>query len=92
MLYVDLNEKYIIERFPELKEEDYSTNHILKRIFNMYEELSKEGDENTQNLVEVSLLEGLWDERMTYDRALELMGKETKIIWNRIEWLNIPVD
>lgn len=124
MLYVDLNEKYIIERFPELKEEvvkevefleeflpsvifenifhsftnsllkkeDYSTNHVLKRIFDMYEELSKEGDEDIQNLVEVSLLECLWDERVTYDRALELMGQETKTIWDRIEWLNIPVN
>ncbi len=123
LLYTDLDEKYIIERFPELekkvieevaflgeflphviwgnifnsytvsllKRKDYATNQDLKRIFEMYEDLSRDGDEDIQNMVEVTLLEYLWDEKITYDRALELMGNNTKKIWDNIQWLKVPL-
>ena len=74
-----------------LKQEDYSTNKTIRRIFDMYEELSSNGDEETQNLVQVTLLEYLWDEKTTYCRALEIMGEETKALWNNIyNYLNTP--
>ena len=74
-----------------LKQDDYSNNIILNRIFNMHEELSSNGDFETQNLVQVTLLEYLWDENTTYNRALELLGEHTKKLWNCIEnYLSVP--
>lgn len=74
-----------------LKQDDYSNNIILNRIFNMHEELSSNGDLETQNLVQVTLLEYLWDENTTYNRALELLGEHTKKLWNCIEnYLSVP--
>ena len=74
-----------------LKQEDYFTNPALNRIFNMYEELSSQGDFETNNLVQVTLLEYLWDEKITYDRALEWIGEHTKELWNDIyNYIGIP--
>ncbi|MCR5478321.1 MAG: hypothetical protein K6F27_00490 [Ruminococcus sp.] len=74
-----------------LKRDDYLTNKTLNRIFDMYEELSSKGDDETQNLVQVTLLEYLWDERTTYDRALELIGDHTRELWNYIyAYISIP--
>lgn len=82
-----LNEKVV----DLLKKEDYLQNGLLQRIFGMYEDFAVQGDEETQNLLEVTLLEYLWDERVTYERALELMGGGTKRVWNRIKgYLRIP--
>ncbi len=115
--YSNLNEEFIIKRFPELKEQveeemsglgeflphvifgnvfnpltvsllkqdDYLTNKTIIRIFDMYEDLSSNGDNETQNLVQVTLLEYLWDEKITYNRALKLIGEHTKKLWNDID-------
>ena len=120
--YSELDAQFIINRFPELKEQvekecgsgeflphvvfgnifdpltvsllkqdDHAENKTLRRIFDMYEELSSEGDEETQNLVQVTLLEYLWDEKTTYNRALELIGERTKELWNYIySYLIVP--
>lgn len=82
-----LNEKVV----KLLKKEDYLQNELLHRIFSMYEDFAVQGDEETQNLLEVTLLEYLWDERVTYERALELMGGGTKRVWGHIQgYLRIP--
>ena len=74
-----------------LKQDYYSKNKTLNRIFYMYEEMSSKGDDETQNLVQVTLLEYLWDERTTYDRALELIGDHTRELWNNIyAYISIP--
>lgn len=74
-----------------LKREDYLQNELLHRIFRMYEDFAVFGDEETQNLLQVTLLEYLWDEKVTYERALELMGDGTKEIWEYIHrYINIP--
>ncbi|MDE5861880.1 MAG: hypothetical protein K2H28_06750 [Ruminococcus sp.] len=73
-----------------LKKDDYRNNNLLERIFRMYEELAEYGDTETKNLLQVTLLEYLWDEYITYSRALELMGKETKLINQSIDYLKIP--
>ena len=66
-------------------------NPLLHRIFDMYEELAC-GDEETQNLVQVTLLEYLWDEKSTYARAEKLLGERTKQLWKNIaEYLDIPL-
>ena len=57
----------------------------------MYEDFAVMGDEETQNLLEVTFGEYLWDEKVTYERALEMMGEGTKRIWERIRgYLRIP--
>lgn len=67
-----------------LRQDDYKTNTVLKRIFEMYEDLSANGDFETQNLVQVTLLEPLWDDRTTYRRAAELIGEQTRAAWEDI--------
>ena len=73
-----------------LKLESFKQSDTLKRIFDMYEELASRGDEETKNLVQVTLLEYLWDEKITYERAKELMGENTKKLWAQIDYLNAP--
>ncbi len=73
-----------------LKSDDFSTDQLLKRIFEMYEEMSSEGDAEVRNLVEATLLEYLWDEKKTYDRALKMMGEKTKELWDDINYLSVP--
>lgn len=74
-----------------LKQDDYKTNPVLERVFRMYEDLAEYGDTETKNLLQVTLLEYLWDEYTTYSRALELMGEHTRII-NKdiINYLKVP--
>lgn len=74
-----------------LKRDDYLSNDTIHRIFCMYEELSSNGDDETKNLVQVTLLEYLWDEKTTYSRALELLGEHTKELWDYIySYFKIP--
>lgn len=73
-----------------LKLDGYRQSDTLKRIFDMYEELSSQGDEETKDLVQVTLLEYLWDEKITYERAKELMGESTEKLWEQIDYLNVP--
>lgn len=82
-----LNEK-VVEL---LKKEGYTQNQLLQRIFMMYEDFAVHGDEEIKNLLQVTLLEYLWDEKVTYDRALELMGDGTREIWEYIyRYIRIP--
>lgn len=74
-----------------LKRENYKTNPLLERIFCMYEDFAEYGDTETKNLLQVTLLEYLWDEYITYSRALELMGEHTKDINKNIaDYISVP--
>ena len=48
-----------------LKRDDYSKIQQLLQVFDMYEDFAS-GDTETQNLLQVTLLEILWDEAITY--------------------------
>ena len=73
-----------------LKRDDYSKIKQLLQVFDMYEDFAS-GDTEIQNLLQVTLLEILWDEAITYERAMELMGEKTKEIWDYIYgYLYIP--
>lgn len=67
-----------------LKQHDYLNSNLIERIFTLYEELSEYGDEETKNLVQVTLLEYLWDEKVTFDRAYSLIGNHTRKLWDNI--------
>ena len=67
-----------------LKRDDYSNSKQLLQVFDMYEDFASSGDTETQNLLQVTLLEILWNEAITYERAMELMGEKTKEIWDYI--------
>lgn len=57
----------------------------------MYEDMAANGDDEVKSLLEVSLLEYLWDEKKTYEKAMKLMGECTREIWNDIgSYLNEP--
>lgn len=73
-----------------LKLDSYKQSDTLKRIFDMYEELASQGDEDTRDLVQVTLLEYLWDESITYERAKKLMGESTQELWAQIDYLKAP--
>ena len=76
-----------------LKRKDYLENEVLHRIFGMYEDMAVTGDKEVQNLLQVTLLEYLWDEKITYERALEIMGIGTRAIWEYIhEYILIPTE
>lgn len=74
-----------------LKQDGYKSDNLLERIFAMYEDFAECGDTETKNLLQVTLLEYLWDEYITYSRALELMGRHTKDINKNIaDYLSVP--
>ena len=74
-----------------LERDGYSADGTLHRIFEMYEEMAAGGDDETRNLVQVTLLECLWDEKITFERAAGLLGERTKELWKDISsYLSAP--
>ena len=71
-----------------LDEKDVKT---INKIFAFYEEMAKCCDEEVRNLLQVTLLEYLWDEKIIFQRAEKYMLPETKKINDLIgEYLNKP--
>ena len=67
-----------------LMSKEHSENDFVRRVFEMYEDLAANGDDEVKSLLEVSLLEYLWDEKTTYQKAMELMCERTREIWDDI--------
>lgn len=65
---------------------------LARRIFEFYERLAEYGDEETRNLLQVTLLEYLWDDYDVYSRAVEMMGEKTRLIDREIgAYLRRPI-
>ena len=63
----------------------------ITKVFNFYEELALCDDEEVRNLLQVTLLEYLWDEKLVYERACTYMLPATKQINVYIgDYLNKP--
>lgn len=74
-----------------IKKNEYKNNKLLKKIFDLYEQMAKYGDEDVKNLLQVTLLEYLWDDYTVYTRSLEVMGNYTLEINEGIhDYLYIP--
>ncbi len=71
-----------------LKHQD---QQMIKRIFEFYEELANSNDMEVKNLLQVTLLEYLWDDPIIYNNAIKHMLTETKNINDQIgEYLRKP--
>ena len=56
----------------------------IEKIFEFYEELACSDDMQVRNLLQVTLLEYLWDEKVIYENALKYMLPKTRAINNEI--------
>jgi hypothetical protein len=63
---------------------DNSDRQQIEKIFRFYEELASSDDVEVRNLLQVTLLEYLWDEKFVYKNALEYMLPKTRLINNTI--------
>lgn len=74
-----------------IKNEEYDKNKLLEKIFDMYEQMAKYGDDEVKNLLQVTLLEYLWDDYVVYTLSLKMMGDHTLLINQDIAaYLHIP--
>ncbi|MDE5741167.1 MAG: hypothetical protein K2H90_01805 [Oscillospiraceae bacterium] len=74
-----------------LKKPDYSINPSVAKILDFYEKLAEYGDNEVKNLLQVTLLEYLWDDYTVYTRTIEMMGEHTRSINKEIEnYLHFP--
>ena len=75
-----------------LKSPEQEDALLARRIFDFYERLAEYGDEETRNLLQVTLLEYLWDDYEVYSRASEMMGEKTRLINQMIgSYLRKPI-
>lgn len=57
---------------------------FIRRIFDFFEFLAANGDEELENMLQVSLLESLWSTKNSYENSLLLMKPKTRSINDRI--------
>ena len=68
-----------------------SNNDSLGKVFQFYEELATSEDEEVRNLLQVTLLEVLWDEKVILEKAYTHMLPETRKANERIrEYISYP--
>ena len=80
--------KYVTELLRE-----NSDSQQIKKIFQFYEEMASSEDVEVRNLLQVTLLEYLWDEEIVFRNALQHMQPKTRIINSDIgAYLKIPVE
>lgn len=64
-----------------------------KKIFEFYEHLARSNDNDVKNLLQVTLLEYLWDDYDVYSAAIKFMGINTKILNEEInKYLSQPIN
>ena len=88
-IYADVLNPFLLGYF---KKPNSNDTELVERIFGFYEDLAVNGDSETKSLLQVSLLEPLWDHRESYSGAQKFMENETKVIFDSISaYLNIPM-
>jgi len=65
----------------------------LHQVFSFFEDIAQSEDEETRNLLQVTILESLWDEKEIYEKSQNYMFPATKQINNLIgTYLRIPCE
>ena len=78
------------EQFIILIEEETNVEGI-QELFEFFEKMASCGDQDVQDLLQVTVLESFWDENKILTRAEKLMGPQTKLINNNIsDYLGRP--
>jgi len=68
-----------------------SDSKAIQQVFGFLEDLAQSEDEEVINLLHVIILEALWDEKDTYEKACKYMLPMTKQIYGLIgEYMKIP--
>lgn len=80
IVFGDVLNPYLLELLKSDKEID-----ALKRIFDFFEQMANCNDEKVQNVLAVTVLERLGDEKTILNTATKYMGKQTKVISNDVE-------
>ncbi len=73
-----------------LKNSTNTNDIVANKIFGFYEKLAKSNDEEVRNLLQVTLLEYLWDDYDLYSGAIKYMGINTKSINEEIKKYLFP--
>lgn len=69
-----------------------ATEPLVLRVFEFYEELADSEDEEVRNLLQVSLLEPLYDRKASYEGSRLFMGDKTRELFEMCaEHINIPI-
>lgn len=63
---------------------DSVNKNLVDKIFDFFEYLASCGDDDVKNMLQVSLLESLWNTKESYEYSLLLMKPKTKTINNNI--------
>lgn len=58
---------------------------VLQRIFNLFEIMATQGNDDVVNILSVTILERLGDDRKVIDTARKYMGKETRKLSDETE-------
>ena len=70
---------------------DNTDTMMLNRIFEFYEDMAINGDDKVKTLLQVGLLECLWDEKLVYDNSQQYMKSETMKLFDNVGfYLRIP--
>ena len=82
----DVLNDYIAELLRNRKDKEQ-----IKKVFHFYEEMACSNDWRVKNLLQVTLLECLWDEREIFEIALSYMLPQTRMLNEEIyAYLNVP--
>ena len=73
------------ERLIELLEFDEGNNKELQKLFNFLEKMALEGDLDVQEVLAVTILERLGDDKSLLENAYKYMGENTKVASKEIE-------
>ncbi len=72
---------YVIDRIRSSRDEDA---HLLRRAFALFNRMAVSGDEDVENLLVVSVLEILADEREVHPFAREQLSAEANGLFERV--------
>jgi len=80
VLYGDVLNKFLFDLLKENK-----NTELIKRVFSFYEDLANCPDTRVQNLLQITLLEYLWDDFAVLSQAHKYMNFKTRELSNELQ-------